>query len=211
MMQRMERLLVACLVGMALYGMRPACAVPKPAIPYYAISGDIEAFTPTYFKRFLDGAEASGAKEVHIDIQSPGGNAEAALQMFTDLRASGLHSVCTVYEMAASGAFLVLQACSVRIAMPESQLVTHRVYATVPSPRITVEDAIKMASELGALALRMDILIAQRLGMSRSSYAEKVKDGENWEMTPEEALAAHAVDIVLPALDTKPTPAKLKK
>lgn len=180
------------------------CPKTAQAINHYhfALIGAITEETGKAFERFILEAKKDKA-EVTVEIDSPGGDSLPALSIYNGLRGSGLRSTCTVRGMAASGAFLVLQGCSVRLAVPDAQLITHRAYAEVSPPppgvplRITPEMARKLTDSLETLSSAIDTLICRAMKMDSKAYMAKVANGQTWEMTAVEALGARALDRVL--------------
>lgn len=190
---------------------------PKP-VSVFVIEGEVTQNTAVGFHFFLDAARSANS-DLAIIIDSPGGDADAGLDMYNALRKSGLRSKCVVPRFAASAAFLILQGCDVRLAVAGAQLVTHRAkQVTVMRGElketdgqlaaIQVELTPEELQELTAkimqanahlikLALEFDSIIAARMGLSLGEYLKKVSDGKAWEMTAAEAAAAHAVDGVL--------------
>lgn len=150
------------------------------------------------FRELARWAHKGGAKRILVIIDSRGGQAQAALSLYEAIRSSPLPTRCEVRGNAFSGAFLVLQSCSFRVATAESQLSTHRPSAVIPGPMLlTVEAAAETARELAEVANAMDGLIAKRLRMSLASYRVKVA-GVDWDMAAAAALAANAIDAVIP-------------
>lgn len=178
---------------------------PKSAVAadhyHMALVGEITDSTNTSFQRFIALAKAARA-EVSIDIDSAGGDAPSAIAMYKALGSSGLHSTCTVMGKAASGAFLLLQACSVRLASADALLVTHRAYAMLESRSgvriiLTPEKAEEIYRELTETSKFFDMAVATRMGLSLVDYMTHVANGAPWEMTGVEALVAHAIDRLL--------------
>lgn len=172
-------------------------SVPKPA-PFYSVSGDIDEVSARYLRMALGAAKAAGAKEIVIYITSPGGDADESVQMYRDLRASGLRSTCVARGLVASGAAILYLGCDVRLAEGDAQIVIHRPYGLITHPtKVTPEDALQMAMGLGRVAMQIDQIVCERLGMSLADLRTKIGDGRDWELTLPEALAAKVVQRVV--------------
>ncbi len=191
-------------------GNTKALGYPKPTYvlntAHYTLFGKINEGTFHGFKVFLREAAKLQAN-VNVYISSPGGNAVAGLAIYEALKEYPGHVTCTVGPLAASAAFLILQACDYRIADARSALLTHRLSITTSGEdpnRLTPEEFLidsiermKAAQYAIALARELDTIIAQRLKLSIVEYLKRV-DGKDWEMTAEEALKANAIDEIRP-------------
>lgn len=190
-------------LAMILWGLWPAFGAP-PRVWVTAITGDL---TPTHAELFglgLEAAKKAGVTELHVFIDSPGGAMAAGFAIGRALKTSGIRSRCVVTGEAASAAFLVLQACDRRVATKHAVLATHQPYLMLPlAPGaaacfVNVETLVEAAHHLAATVAVHNGLVAARLGLSLAAYGAKVAEGRVWLMTPAEALAARAVDEVLP-------------
>ncbi len=192
------------LLGLAFF-LTPKCAqasivaeVPKvQAVPYFPLVSDIDQNTAKYFRVFLGRAKLQGARDIEIDISSAGGDAEAALDMYRALRASGMRSTCYVRDLAASGAAWVLEGCTVRVIQPGAKVVIHSPFIVINHPVIIrVEDAVEMAGGLVGLSTTMNAAVAERLGISVEDLLTHIGHGQDWILTADQAVAAHAADRV---------------
>lgn len=143
-------------------------------------------------------ARKAGAHTLVVTIDSPGGDAGEAISLYRALRDSGLRTRCEVRGLAASGAFLALQGCDVRLMSKGARLATHRPIAYIRGPMsISVELAKQMSDELTSKSAVVDGLIAARLGMTLDAYRVLVANGGIWTMDLEAALRMHAIDGAL--------------
>lgn len=181
-----------------------ALSSPKPTPPdvvaRYSLSGDIVGGEAAAVAEIARWARRAGAQELDLLVDSRGGNADEALALYEAVRGAGLRTVCRVPAggTAASGAFLVLQACDVRLVAADARLMMHEPAVIVPERAVvTVNGAAYMAAHLRLLADAMDAIVAKRLGLPLKAYRERVEDGAAWRMTGAEAVRAHAADRLL--------------
>ena len=135
---------------------------------------------------------------ITIKIDSPGGAVDPARKLVNEVKTaiqSGKSVECEVFSQASSGAFWLLQACSIRTSHVGSRFMTHE-----PMSLGCGAISIGMAGRLYADLLRdnddMAETIAPRLGMTKLDYMVKIATGP-WRMDSAEALAAHAIDRVV--------------
>lgn len=184
-------------LGLVLVAGQPDGGPRPDEIATYYLTEDIDGGESAQFRELESWARRGGAKEIAIIIDSAGGSATEAMALFRAVKGAGLPTRCEVRGMAASGAFLVLQACDKRHAALGSRLGTHRVRALLKQPIVTVEQARVIANDLEAASNAMDALIAARMGIPLAKYREKTANGADWMMTTAEALANRAVDAVV--------------
>lgn len=139
-------------------------------------------------------------KTLNVIIDSPGGESEAALiivKTFEALRKQGGRVNCIVTQQAMSAAFVVLQACSLRIGMKNSAFMIHEpmIVYRGPTPVVIKLKTLKMMTHsLQDDADSISVIVAPRLGLTTEQYAVKVAD--DWNMTATEALQNHAIDRI---------------
>ncbi len=191
--------MTAALIASTAWGATPAGTCK---LVTFQLQGEIFEGQAANLTELVRVAKLAGITELTIKINSPGGDADEGLRLYSAIRGSGMHTTCIAGEEVASAAFLAFQACERRLVTATSHLMTHRVYGVVASPIITPELAQRMSVELTGIAAQMDAAIASRLGMPLSLYLEKVANGNAWEMTGLEAVVANAADAVI--LTVKP-------
>lgn len=184
-------------LGLVLMAGQPDGGPRPDEIATFYLTEDIDGGEADQFRELEQWARRGGAKEIAVIIDSHGGQASAALALFRAIRGAGIPTRCEVRGIAASGAFLVLQACDKRVAALGSRLATHAVRAIMKHPIVTVEQAQAMAADMTATANAMDGLIAARMRLPLAIYRTKIANGETWVMTSAEALANKAVDAVV--------------
>lgn len=90
-------------------------SVPGPGqmnnLAVITIEGEINAVTSTSFKRRLDEAVNEGADGVVVEIDSPGGEVGAFLEICAEIKKSPLYTIAWVNDMAYSGGAIIALAC----------------------------------------------------------------------------------------------------
>ncbi len=191
-----------CLVAATAWGSVPPVRQCRTAT--FLLHNEINEGVAANLQEVIRLAKLTGITELVIDVDSPGGDAVEGLKLYQVIKTAGIHTTCRAGDFVASAAFLAFQACDLRLVAADSTLLTHRVYSVVRSPIITPELATRIATDLAAIAATMDGYIASRLGLTMAQYLEKVGNGHDWEMTSDQAIAAHAADAIIPA-STPPT------
>jgi ATP-dependent protease ClpP protease subunit len=120
----------------------------------------------------------------------------SGLGIVAALRSSRAPTRCTVDGMAASMAAVVLEACSIREAKSYSVILFHEA-RVMPSGPMRRADLQEQADTLGALNHAMALIVAPRLHMDVAVFAARIAAGD-WAMAADQALAARAIDTVLP-------------
>lgn len=205
----------------------PAAAKPYLSIPappqgtsVFVVQGDITALTGAAFAAMMAAAE-SAKTDVVVYISSPGGQVDAALDIYNLLHNSKLKSTCVVLDQASSSAFLILQGCKARWAAPGATMVAHQVRTPVqgqgrlapdqpPGDYAAIYELMNEAmltevvttlqvslAKHKTAAAALDAAIAARLGLTLIQYRARIADGKEWRLTSTTALAAHAIDGVL--------------
>lgn len=100
--------LLLILIGVVLVGPAPAAAARADGeVLVVRIVGTIDAASAPYLARVLHEAEAQGARAVILEINTPGGRLDAALQMRQALLASPVRTIAFVNREAFSGGALI--------------------------------------------------------------------------------------------------------
>lgn len=172
----------------------PALAVTVPVVAYGELHGEITAISVLP----LAAAIAKHPAEIHIRIDSEGGDVETGFELVTIMRAArraGTRIVCTVPNggQAQSMAVYVLQGCSYRQMGRQSFLMFHTISTSNTSGNAWA--LRKEAQRLDGLNVRMSSFIAGRLKLTLKRYMAQVWD-RDWYVGAEEALAIGAVDRV---------------
>jgi ATP-dependent protease ClpP protease subunit len=167
-----------------------------PCIPVGAMVGPINAEMADGLEKFLASAKKSKAVAVVIGIASPGGDFMASKRIFDTIKASPVPVHCYVQGMAASGAFWALQACTTRNVDPKAVLMAHTPRATFHGTVVVNKAAAYfLLEQLISREAQMVHDLAPRMEMEESAMIQKFNEGD-WVMTPEEAVAAKAIDSI---------------
>jgi ATP-dependent protease ClpP protease subunit len=111
---------------------------------------------------------ANGGKEVHLIINSPGGEIVTGFQFLNVMdsyRAQGVKFKCFVTNIAASMAFQILVHCDERYTLNYSFLLWHRASVGVMFARFTAPELLAVASDLQRLDSIIFGELAEHLGM----------------------------------------------
>lgn len=191
-----------CLLGVLVAAPDAGPPAPIDDVPTYRLDQEVRGGEAAQIAELARWAHRAGARRLEVVIDSQGGDAAEGLALVLALRgahALGLVVGCTVERQAASTAFLALQGCDVRRARAQAILGMHNPVFTVPHPvSLTVEEVQRAAAVLAAIADASAGIVAGRLGLTVESYRQRVAGGEVWIMTAPQALAAHAIDRVVP-------------
>jgi ATP-dependent protease ClpP protease subunit len=128
------------------------------------------------------------ADEVTIVINSPGGLVTAGNRIVDAIRASKAKITC-IPIIAASMAFVITQACDVRMATSASLLMQHQVSGGMEGPYENMKSQFEF---MKALRDESDELQASRIGMTVEAF-EKMVLSDVW-FTGAKALKANVVD-----------------
>lgn len=107
--------LLAALLGCLL--LAPGARAQAPAVLVAPIRGTIDLGLAPYLARVLDAAEAQGAAAVVLEINTPGGRLDAAIQMRDALLASPVRTIAFVdREAFSAGALIALATDQIYVA-----------------------------------------------------------------------------------------------
>lgn len=195
----MRRILVALLFLVA--SLTPtARADQQPAQPVVAslrIEGFINDETVKSFEQHLVAAAAANAQTVRVLINSPGGEVDAGMRIARYLERIPVPVTCIVDGEAASMAFIILQSCQFRVATARATLMTHEPLQMVTTDTyLTMSRMRELLDELRVLSAMFEQHLLARAKVSRAEYRRHVVN-RNWWMTPEEALAAGFIDVII--------------
>ncbi len=177
-----------------------ACVLKAPPQETYATVGPFTRAGLIEAAEALALATEHGEGTVHLRIDSPGGSVDLMFAMIGLARAAqgaGVTVECTVDGMAASAAFVFLEAgCSTRAMTPGSQLMAHEAAGSFGADWGKSGDYQRRADELDDLDQRVATLIAHRIGMTAKQYRDWVRGRNRW-LDAAEALERGFVDIVV--------------
>lgn len=166
-------------------------------IGYYRFDDEVTTASSKDAVAAIHQAEREHANVLVIDINSPGGSVFDGFEVAKAIENAKIKIVCVADGEAASMAFYILQSCPVRYMTKRTVLMTHNpsfhMNEDVP---VTPERLAKLAAALKALSAAMAEHCARRLHMTIDAYKAKI-DGDDWNMTWQEALAIGAVDHVV--------------
>jgi ATP-dependent protease ClpP protease subunit len=165
----------------------------------FHIHGLITKETSTAYQKFLANAIKNKLPQVNIYINSTGGVYEEALNMMIATHdayyQNNLTSRCEVTKLAASGAFGLLQSCTIRVMHSTATLITHepRLYIKGVHTYKDLQAALKYIEQSRFI---WNGLCRARLSIKREDYESRV-DGKDWRMSADDAIKVNAVDIVI--------------
>lgn len=173
----------------------PPPLTPVTAMPRPFVLGPVNPVSFMMLADYLDNAGKANAAAVTIHINSPGGSVISALAIMQAIENAGRPVHCIVDGMAASAAFVILQACTTRVGSKRSLLMIHE--ASV-SGEIGggVNEFINVIEFLRVINATMVTHCAARMGLSEAAFAEKISGGKEYWLTAKEALTAHALDSI---------------
>lgn len=128
-------------------------------------------------------------KEVYLFIDSPGGSVIAASRIMASMRSSGKKVVC-VAETAISAAFMILQACNVRLITYSGITMQHNASLAVGRKEIP-----NFQTFTQFIYRMLDITTefqAKRIGMTTEEFTNLTKD--DWWLFSFDAVARNVVD-----------------
>jgi ATP-dependent protease ClpP protease subunit len=137
--------------------------------------------------------EACKDRAVVVEINSPGGNLFAALEIQKAIERHPKPVLCLVDGLAASAAFVTLQSCDVRAMTPRSILMAH--HASFNGARGQSHELENAVAALRAIDRATALFVAKRLDMKADDYEAKVSGGREWWLALDEAEKVHAIDF----------------
>ncbi|MEM4379578.1 MAG: ATP-dependent Clp protease proteolytic subunit [Thermoplasmatales archaeon] len=180
--------------------------------PAFAAPGKNDANSPKPNKLVLDGSNAvvlrgevtgesvaklstqileTSGDTLNLYISSPGGSIIAGMQLINVLKSSGKKVNC-IASIAASMAFVILQACDTRQVMDSSILMQHvasyGLKGDAPNNLSRVKFIHKMLKD-------MDEAQASRLGMDLKEFRGKIRN--DWWLFGKESVEVKAADNVI--------------
>lgn len=177
-----------------------ACAFGKPAKDEIVLNGK----NAIIVKGEVTGAMASkfvvelaqrseGVNPILVFIDSPGGSVMAMTTMVEAIKAHPLPVHCLAAG-AASAAFVLLQACDHRMALPNAVIMQHNATYSVEGTAPQVKTFVRFIDDI---VRSTDAAQAKRIGLTYEQFREKVQS--DWWMTGVEAVGNKVVDEVVSA------------
>ena len=145
-----------------------------------------EASIDNVFKNLL---KSDPNKNFYIYLDSPGGDVFAGRRLVSYLMTTDRKVVC-IANTAISMAFVILQACPVRLVTNHGVLMTHQIASQLKGSLKELQTQVTMIEKL---ALLYDTLMADRMGLTVEQYRSKVGI-EWWMMGVPDILQNRAAD-----------------
>lgn len=140
--------------------------------------------------------KACAGRPVVIEFDSPGGGIFAAQDMQKAIERHDKPVLCVVDGMAASAAFVTLQACTTRYATTRSILMAHEGSMGVKGQTVELENSAEL---LRVLNWGMAAYVAHRIGCTVEEFQARIANGREWYLTQADAIREHVIDG--PAID----------
>jgi len=142
---------------------------------------------------------------VYLFIDSPGGSVFDGLELVNVIAGSKVTVTC-VTSQAISMAFVILQACDERLALPSAHIMQH-----VGSVQIggKINEVVSFLNHILAVTKEMNQMQASRIGITLKEFEDKIAN--DWWLTANEALKANVVDEIVTASCSKELTAKIEK
>jgi membrane-bound serine protease (ClpP class) len=188
-------LLLLSLSGLLLVALaRPAVGAAAPVI-VGRVTGVIDASTVDYVKSLLETAAEQGSPLVVLELNTPGGSLDVALEIAVALRRSPVPVVGYVVDHWAMSAGTLILMCSHVAAMQPGTLI-----GAVQPVIVTPEGGFRPVNESKILnPVYKEIELCMRMH-GRNATLARLFVYRNLVLTAEEALRLHAVDAVVPTL-----------
>lgn len=166
----------------------PACP------PWIKLEGEIG--DPT---EIIGQLAACADRAVVVEINSPGGNVFAALEIQKAIERHPKPVICVVDGLAASAAFVTLQSCDVRTMTDRSILMAH--HASFNGAAGQSQELQNATDALRAIDRALTLFCAKRMGMEPDAFEAHVSGGREWWLALDEATKMRAVDFEVSGVD----------
>lgn len=166
-----------------------AATAEKPAL--LSIYDEI-GFWGVQAKDFIAGIAAIEAKDLDLEINSPGGDVFAATAMYNALRASGKTITAKVMGVAASAASLVFMAGDKRVMPKNTHLMIHNPWTITMG---NAEELEEQAATLRKVGSSMAATYATRSGMKDEDLAPLLAK-DTWLTADEAAEKGFATEVI---------------
>ena len=169
-----------------------------PCLVAGSLEGSITMTDTVAVDTLVKGAASDKADAVLFSINSGGGDYGASKEIYRLIKTSPVPFYCYVTDMAASGAFWILQACKERVAEPDAILMVHQGSWTFTAASYSRADIATILSQLDAKNEIMLTSIASRMRMKPQDLTARCSKGD-WFMSAPGAVAVNAADSVFTA------------
>lgn len=134
---------------------------------------------------------ASKKSEIYLFISSPGGSIIDGMRLVSLLKSTDKKITC-VTNMAASMAFVIMQACGKRYVTEDAIMMQHVASYTLRGPD---PNNWSMVNFIRSMVKKMDVMQAKRIGISYKALKEKSRD--DWWLFGDESVAQNTADKVV--------------
>jgi ATP-dependent protease ClpP protease subunit len=171
----------------------------EPYVPRISLVGAIDEDSVAAALTALRAVAKEHPEAVVFEIDSPGGEVGAGLQLAKALEDYPVRLICVVDGDAASMAFYLLQSCPLRLMTKRSSLMMHRPYLVLNKSPDQIDDVDKanIEARMNVLAAAMFEHYAARMGSTPENLALKVPGKKMWWMGWSEGVCSNAVDGVV--------------
>lgn len=167
-------------------------AEQEPAVcPADGLLKLIEGIDDDSADKLIRTLEACKGRRVVIEIDSPGGSVFAAIRLQKAIERHDKAVMCVVDGLAASAAFVTLQACTSRYATARSMLMAHTASLGTKGQE---HDLRNGAEALRVVNWGMIEFCARRMGMAHEAFESHVANGAEWYLSQADGLTFKALD-----------------
>ncbi len=148
------------------------------------------------------------ADTMYIYLSSPGGSVlegNKIIDQIKTMELAGVNVVC-VADFAASMAFVILQACQKRTALPSSVLMQHQMSLGLEGPIENINNYLDFIQQIRA---NLELMQAERLNMTVSQFQNKIVN--DWWVPGYNAKNASVIDDLVMVKCSKEIIAKKEK
>lgn len=166
--------------------------------PTLALNGVVDAETAIPLLMAIEHFDNDPSiRGITLKINSPGGRVDVGWVLIDRIEKSRLPFTCVVDRDAASMAFMILQACDVRLMTKRSTLMAHQIsLGFTKNTTLTLKELEELAS---LTRIEDSAQVEHEVAKMKITAAEfrKRTEGKDWFMNWEEALKVGAVDGVV--------------
>lgn len=167
----------------------------RPCVATLTVLGEIDDDSAMALGQKMTAWAALKPAAYVVLINSGGGDTDAARGIHNGLRALGRPVRCLVLGNAQSAAFLVLQACTARYAIPTSILMIHEASISLPAKAYTAKELRTFLGDIEATTDVMAAAVGARMKLPAQDVRARFAQGD-WSMSPLAAERAGALDGV---------------
>lgn len=165
-------------------------------VPRFMLVGIVDGDSVRTLTDSMSNVISQQPDAIVIDIDSPGGDQDAAFALTKLFDAYPAKIVCVVDGQASSAAFYILQACSARVMTDRSTLMAHEPYYEVHEADLTRDYLERAIKDHERIAFAWTAFAGRRLKIPMKEFRAKIRF-DDWTMTAPEALKVGAVDSVI--------------